>query len=32
MTWGYYGQAGSVRRKVFVSYHHRGDQLYWSAP
>ena len=25
-----YGQAyGSVRREVFVSYHHRGDQTYY---
>jgi hypothetical protein len=29
MTWGNYGQTANVRRKVFVSYHHRGDQGYY---
>lgn len=26
-----YGMAAKVRRKIFVSYHHRGDQAYYDA-
>jgi hypothetical protein len=29
MNWPNYGQPQRVRRKVFVSYHHRGDQAYY---
>ncbi|MGH0343938.1 TIR domain-containing protein [Sinorhizobium meliloti] len=29
MNWPNYGQSQRVRRKVFVSYHHRGDQAYY---
>jgi hypothetical protein len=29
MSWMSYGQGQRVRRKVFVSYHHRGDQAYY---
>ncbi|WP_192179974.1 TIR domain-containing protein [Mesorhizobium amorphae] len=28
---GYHGALPSVRRKVFVSYHHRGDQRHYDA-